>query len=1039
MKKNYLFSLVLFFIALTAPNVALTQPVNHSLFEAGLQYRCIGPARGGRVTAVTGIPSRPFTFFMGATGGGVWRTDDAGLNWHNISDGYLAAASIGAIAVAPSDPNVLYIGTGAADVRGNVSAGKGMYKSLNGGKTWTAAGLENAGQIAGIVIHPADPDWVYAAVLGNIFGPNPDRGVFRSRDGGRSWKKVHFVNDRTGAVDLVMDPSNPRILYAGMWTAERKPWTFIDGSADGGVWKSTDSGDTWKKLENGLPTGKVGRIGIAVSPADPQRVWVQIEAQEETLGGLYRSDDGAATFHRVNRSHELRQRAWYYSRVYADPKDRNTVYALNVRFWKSIDGGANFEPVRTPHSDNHALWINPDNPLIMVEGNDGGANVSLNGGKTWSSILNQPTAEFYRVTADNSFPYRVYAAQQDNTTISVPSRWEADISPLQHWYSAGGGESGHIAVDPRNPDLLYAGNYIGQITRKDRKAGHQKDIVAYPQMHDGLAPRDIRYRFQWNAPIRISPHRPDVVYHCSQFVHRSADNGKTWEVISPDLTTNNDRYLDLPGGPIQHDHTGVELFCTIFAFEESPHQAGELWAGSDDGLVHLTKDEGRTWVNITPKTMPANATVNMIELSAHQPGRALIAAHKYRENDFRPYIFLTDDYGQNWKLITAGIPAGHFVRVVREDPLRKGLLYAGTEYGMYLSFDEGRQWQPFQLNLPLTPIADMMVKNGDLVVATQGRSIWILDDLSPLRHIEEQESTAAGWLYAPRPAHRNQFGNYAHDPAAPDPAPNGALLYFRLPAAPDSTQPLRISILDASGKARRVFSAQPDKDKGEENLPTAAAGLNRLEWDLRYEKPKVLEKAVFSLADVSGLKALPGLHQVVLEIGNKRWDQPLVLQKDPRWTQSDTDLRAQYELAMRVKSLLESCHQSVEKLRAARTQIQDVFNRKSAAKLPVSTQAQKEMILKKLNELEEDLIQHRSESGQDPINYPSKIDDQIAYLYSIVNHQDDRPNAGAYERLSDLEKELAPLTERLNAILEQDVAALNAALLQQGVRVVGER
>jgi photosystem II stability/assembly factor-like uncharacterized protein len=1007
-----------------------------SLLE-GLQYRCIGPHRGGRVTAVEGIPSRPFTFLMGSTGGGVWKTTDAGISWQNISDKYFEAGSIGAIAVAPSDPNVIYVGTGSADPRGNVSAGCGLYRSTDGGETWRHIGLRSAGQVARIVVHPQKPALLYAAVLGNVFGPSPERGVYRSTDGGNTWQKQLFISDRTGAIELVMDPNNPRILYAGMWTAERKPWTIVDGSEEGGVWKSTDEGDTWTLLTNGLPTGLVGRIGMAVSPQNSKRIWVLQEAKEETRGGLYVSEDGGESWERINRKHDYRQRAWYYSRIYADPQDEYTLYLCNVGFYKSIDGGLNFTRTRTPHSDNHALWINPDNPNIMIQANDGGANVSLNGGKTWSTQYNQPTAEFYRVTVDNQFPYRVYGAQQDNSAISVPSRSEADLVPEQYWHSVGGGESGYIAVDPRNPNLIYAGNYIGQITRREHDRGHQRNIVAYPQMHDGTAPRDIVYRFQWNAPIRISPHNPDVVYHCSQFVHRSEDGGRNWEVISPDLTTDKDAYQDIPGGPIQHDHTGVELYTTIFAFEESPLRAGELWAGSDDGLVHLSRDGGKNWENITPKQMPAEGTVNTIELSAHGAGRAFLAVYKYRENDFRPYIFMTNDYGKNWRLLTTGqngIPGRHFVRVVREDPFRKGLLYAGTEFGMYVSFDEGKNWQSFQLNLPATPISDMIVKNKDLVVATQGRSFWILDDLSPLH-----ETNAAAWkqspfLFAPGEAYRTQLRNFRGQ-AAPDPAPLGALIYFYLDRETALGRTVRLSIIDPGGRVRRVFSSNPNPAGKEEKL-TIKSGLNRFEWDLKYEALDKQPGSVFSLANTGGIRAPTGEHRVRLETDGQMQEQPLVLSKDPRWRQSDADLKAQYELSMQIKALFDRCHTAIGGLRSVRTQLESLKKYRQDKDYGDAIAEWTDKITGKLNDLEKELIQTQSESGQDPINYPSQIDDQIAYLYSVVNAQDDRPNSGAYQRYQDLKASLQPKLDRLESILAEEVKSLNEFLKERMISLI---
>lgn len=1014
----------------------LSTPLTTNQLKA-LKYRFVGPSRGGRSTAVEGVRQEPNTFYMGATGGGVWKTSDAGLTWNNISDQDIKTASVGAIAVAPSDPNVVYVGMGSADPRGNVIPGDGMYRSTDAGAHWKQIGLEKAGQIGKIVVHPQNPDQLYVAVLGNVFGPSDQRGIFRSKDGGKTWEKTLYVSDKTGAIELVADPSNPRILYAGFWTAERKSWTFIDGSAEGGVWKSLDGGDTWEKLGGGLPTGLVGRVGIAVSPVKPSRVWVQMEAQEETKGGLYRSDDGGKSFTKVCRDHSIRQRAWYYSRIYADPKDENTVYNLNVSFMKSIDGGKSFTRLSVPHGDTHVLWINPDNTNLMIQGNDGGACVTLNAGRTWSSQLNQPTTEFYRLTLDNQFPYRLYSAQQDNSTISIPSRFDNALTPQELWHEVGGGESGHIAVDPRNPNIVYAGNYIGQITRTDLSRGHRRDVVAYPQMHDGTAPRDIRYRFQWNAPIRVSPHNPDIVYHCSQYVHRSPDGGRTWEVISPDLTTDKDKFQDIPGGPIQHDHTGVELYTTIFAFEESAQTAGELWAGSDDGRVHISRDNGKNWKEITPSNIPLEGTVNMIELSSHAPGRALIAVHKYRENDFKPYIFLTNNYGQSWTLLTDGkngIPADHYVKVVREDPKRKGLLYAGTEYGMYVSFDEGKNWQNFQFNLPPVSIADLALKNDDLVLATHGRGFWILDDLTPL-HTIPQNIDAAATLFKPRVAYRNQFSGF-RGAAAPDPSPNGAILYyFTAEKKAGDTAVMRLSIIDPQGKTRKVYASSPGAD--EELLPWRN-GLNRLEWDMTYEGPEALPGAQFSLADMSPVKAMPGAHKIVLEYKGIRQEQTLEIKKDPRWVQSDADLQAQYELAMQVKELFNSCHATIADLRSWRTQIKDVLERSSKYKPNVAKAIKTagDPLVKSLNDLEEKLIQTKSEVGQDPINYPSQIDDQMAYLYSIVNNQDDRPNAGCYERLEDLKKTFAPLQNQLKAIKSNDVAAFNRLLQQQSIQLI---
>ncbi|MEM1134800.1 MAG: glycosyl hydrolase, partial [Bacteroidota bacterium] len=1016
--------------------------VPESALEA-FKFRLIGPYRGGRVTAVTGIPQETFTFYMGTTGGGVWETTDAGLNWKNISDGFFECASIGSIEVAPSDRNILYVGTGSASPRGNISSGCGIYKSLDKGKTWKSMGLEDAGQIGKIQIHPKNPNLVYAAVLGNVFGKSSTRGIYRSTNGGINWERILHLNDSTGAIDMVMDMSNPRVMYAGMWRAERKPWTMIDGSSDGGLYKTNDGGETWEKLSKDLPKGVVGRIGVAVSPVNPQKLWVIQEAKEEAEGGIFRSEDGGESWIKVNREHKLRQRAWYYSRIFADPVDEHTVYVVNTGFYKSIDGGTTFERIPTPHGDNHCLWINPENPKVMIESNDGGANVSFNGGKTWTTQYNQPTAEIYRVTVDNQFPYRVYGAQQDNSTISVFSKSPGGIDPKQHWLNVGGGESGHIAVHPKNPSIVYAGNYIGQIDRTDFSKGHSRNVVAYPQMHDGTAPRNIKYRFQWNAPIRISPHNPDILYHCSQFVHKSTDGGQSWETISPDLTTNNDAYQDIPGGPVQHDHTGVELYTTIFAFEESPLEAGLLWAGSDDGLVHLSTDGGKSWKNITPEEMPKEGTINTIELSKHHPGRAFIAVYKYRENDFKPYIFKTDDYGENWKLLTDeknGIPKKHFVRVVREDPDRKGLLYAGTEYGLYISFNEGEKWQKFQQNLPITPITDMQIHQKDLVIATQGRSFWILDDLSPLHEINDEQLAKSMHLFKPRAAYRTQLRGFRGSAnAAPDPLPIGASIYFHLADFQESDT-IVLTVKDSDGKLVRQFSTQVTEEETNKEKLKVTNGLNLFHWDLKYPAPELLEDSYMSLAYTGGASSPPGRYIISLAYKGEQEEQKLRLLKDPRWKDiSNDDLKTQFKFNQEVMDKLNETHAAIKKIRSIRDQVNNIAALAVEGGYAEKLKDSAKKITKKLDILENKLIQTKSESGQDPINYPPMLDDQFAYLYSVSNFQDAKPTDGAYERLEDLKRELVPHIENLQQIMEYDVKNFITLLNSEDVpRIIGE-
>ncbi len=1014
------------FVLLTALSASASAATDDTApFEMlkAMRYRLVGPYRGGRVTAVTGIPGQPFVYYFGSTGGGVWKTTDAGQTWKNVTDGYIKSASIGAVAVSENDTNVVYVGTGSGCPRGNISPGDGVYKSTDSGKTWDHIGLKDAGQITDIKIHPTNPDIVYVGVLGNIFGPGEERGVFRSMDGGKTWKKILYVNEKTGVSALAMDSNNPRILYAGMWQAERKPWTLIDGGPDGGVYKTTNGGDNWEKLDLGL-SGNIGRIGIDVSPANSDRIYVVAETDTEAEGGIYRSDNGGKSFSQINREHKLRGRAWYYNHIIADPVDENTVYVMNAPFFKSIDGGETWHTIPVPHSDNHALWINPGNNRIMINGNDGGANVSFNGGSTWSTQLNQPTAEFYRVTVDNQFPYRLYGAQQDNTTISISGFSPGGITPEEDWYEVGGGESGHIAVNPENPDIIYAGNYIGQITRMDRSEGRTRDVVAYPQMHDGMAPRDIRYRFQWNAPIRLSPHNPDILYHASQYVHRSTDGGQTWEVISPDLTTNKDEYHNIPGGPVQHDHTGVELYTTIFSFEESPHKAGVLWAGTDDGLIHISMDNGQNWKNITPSLMPREGTVNSIDLSAHAPGRANVAVYRYRDNDPTPYIFQTDDYGKSWTQLTNGrngIPSDYFVRVVREDPIRKGLLYAGTEFGMFISFDNGELWKPFQLNLPIVPITDMLIHNNDLVVSTQGRSFWILDDLSPVQSMTPETLGKPSFLFKPRNAYRTQARGFRGD-NAPDSLPYGAVFFYYLKEKPEG--PVTLEILDAKGNLIRAFSNESD----EGDMAGACPGLNRLVWDFSYPAPEVIKGSVMSLARVQGAAAPPGVYSVRLKVGETDQLQDFEIVRDPRWSTSDTDLIEQFRLASDVGLQLESVHTAIKQIRNIREQAEFILEKTKNKEYNNSLRASFEAMDKKLTAIEGELVQKMNESGQDPINYPPKLDNQFAYLMSLVNSQDAKPTAGCYQRLEDLKKDFQSQKIKLDAILANDLKEFNRML-----------
>jgi len=778
-----------------------------------LRWREIGPYRGGRSAAVAGVPGDRATYYFGSAGGGVWKSTDAGRSWHSASDGSFGG-SIGAVAVAAWDPNVVYAGTGEETVRGNVSEGDGMWKSTDAGKTWKRAGLADSRHVTRIRVHPRNPDLVYAAVLGHLFGPSSERGVYRSTDGGGSWKRVLYVDDRTGAVDLAMDPANPRVLYAGMWRVRRTPYSLESGGPGSGLWKSTDGGDSWTDLSRspGLPKGTLGIVGVAVSPADHDSVYAFVEAAD---GGVFRSKDGGKTWKRTSADHELTQRAWYYGRIFADPADAESVYAVNVFFLRSKDGGKTWQRIKVPHGDNHDLWIDPADPRRMIESNDGGANVSEDGGLTWTPQDNQPTAQIYRVSTDNHFPYRIYGAQQDNSALRISSRSEGGFdSRWREYQPTAGGESGYILADPRNSEVVYGGSYGGFLMRVNHATGELRDVNAWPDNPMGAAAADLKYRFQWNFPIALSPHDPRVLYAGANVLFKSVDEGQSWTAISPDLTRDDKSKQGPSGGPVTKDNTSVEYYDTIFTVAESPLAAGLLWVGSDDGLVHVSQDGGAHWQDVTPAGLPPWSQINSIEASPLDAGAAYLAATLYKTDDDRPYLFKTADYGRHWTRIDDGIDRAHFTRVVRADPARRGLLYAGTQGGVYVSFDDGGRWQPLQLNLPRVPVTDLTVKEGDLVAATEGRGFWVLDDLEPLRELAADPglSGAPAHLFTPRPAFRvSLFGGGGDDDGDSDEKQDpshGAVIDYYLRDEPAAGQPpLEIEILDREGKVVHRFTA----------------------------------------------------------------------------------------------------------------------------------------------------------------------------------------------------------------------------------------
>lgn len=1014
-----------------------------SAFDA-LEWRMIGPYRGGRSTAITGIAEQPHTFFMGTTGGGVWRSDDAGQSWANVSDGYFGG-SIGAIDVADSDHNVIYVGTGSACIRGNASTGHGAYRSTDGGRTWSFVGLPEAGVIGRIVVHPRNPDLVYVAALGHPFGQNRDRGVYRSTDGGASWEQVLYLSDSTGAVDLSMNRDNPRVIYAGMWRGERKPWALLSGSAEAGVYRTVDGGDTWTKLEGGLPTGIVGKVGVTVSPANPRRVWAILEAEPE--GGVYRSDDGGDNWERVNSENNLRQRAWYYTHIEADPQDENTVYVLNTGFYRSVDGGRTFESIPVPHGDMHDVWINPLDPHILAVGDDGGGQVSVTNGRSWSSYYNQPTAELYDVVADNAFPYRVYAAQQDNTTISVTAWYSSNtLYPKEHWYSVGGCETGPVALHPDHPDIVYAGCYGGVIDRFDRTRQQIRNVVIYPELQLGQAARDLKYRFQWNAAISVSPHDPSVVYHGSQYVHRSRDGGMSWETLSGDLTTNTPEHQDFSGGPINRDITGVEIFDTIYQIVESPHERGVIWVGSDDGRIHLSRDNGATWTDVTPDDLPPVGTVNRIEVSPHDPATAYAAVHRYRLDDYAPYVFRTEDYGRSWERLTDGtngIPADYPVRVVREDPVRRGLLYAGTEFGAFVSFDAGRHWQSLQLNLPVTPVTGLQVVDDDLVASTQGRSFWVLDDITPLREWTPEIVTSNAHLFAPRPAYRvNSDGSGGLDELAPQRLPGKSLIHYWLgSASPDAV----LEVVDDAGRTVRAYYADSARaaEPGAARLPSDS-GMHRITWDLTYPGPELEDDAVL-WGYTGGVKAPPGTYHVRLQVGDVEQEQPFEVRKDPRLdnvTQAEFD--EQFRLAMAIRDTISMLHHAIGQARGVREQIVDVVSRASEMGLADEVRPPADSINANLTSIEESLIQVRSKSGQDPIRFAGMMDNQYVALYENVTGVDGyryggaegRPTPGDYQLFEELNGRWITIRARLQLVLERDLRDLNELLARLGVPAI---
>ena len=1041
-----------------------------------VRWRCIGPPRGGRVVAVAGDPVNPVVFYFGACAGGVWKTTDGGAYWENISDGYFNTASVGAIAVAGSDPNVIYAGMGESCIRGDVTYGDGVYKSTDAGRTWTNMGLSDTRHIARVRVHPSNPDLVYVAALGHAYGPNEERGVFRSRDGGNSWEKVLFRSENAGAVDLSLDPNNSRIMYAAIWETRRTPWSLISGGPGSGIFKSVDGGDSWTEITDnpGLPGGLKGRIGVAVSPARPGRVWATIEAED---CGLYRSDDGGDTWELVSDNRDLQGRPWYYQHVFADPQDPETVWILNYQCWKSVDGGRNFNRVTTPHGDDHDLWIDPNNPQRMIEANDGGACVTFNGGESWSSIYNQLTGQFYHLATDNEFPHRVYGTQQDNTAISVPSRTHKGAIPWGDCYVVGNSESGHIAVHPHDPNTVISGAIGssagggGNLLHYDHATGQVRIITVWPELYTGWGAKDMKYRFQWTYPIMYSPHDPDTLYVAGNLVFRSTDQGGSWEAISPDLTRHDPSTLEPSGGPITKDTSGAEVYGTIFAFVESPHERGVFWAGSDDGLVHLSRDGGTTWEQVTPGDLPEWTLISMIEVSPHDPATAYLAATRYKLDDTRPMLYRTTDYGQTWVSITGGLPQDDYTRVVREDPTRPGLLYAGTETGAYVSFNQGESWQPLRANLPVVPVYDLAIKDDNLVAATHGRAFWILDDLTQLHQLTPSLADQDFHLLQPRdtPRVRSPFRDRRPNTGksyraglgadvtysetlgqwgetvrkfwdAGENPPDGVMVHYYLKEA---CQEVTLNILDRDGELIRSFTSNPPEAEGSEgyskgvapqvslrphgeNTPeprvSAEAGMNRFVWNMRYPAGREVPGDKTTEDSLVGPLAAPGSYRVTLQVGDVSQAQDFRIIKDPRVAASQQDLDAQFQFLVQIRDKVSETHDGINQLRRVRQQVDQWVSRAEGHPSAETVADAAESVKEKLGQIEEQLIQSEYRGARDRLDMPARLNRKLAELTAVAAAADFAPPQQAYQVFDYLSAEIDGQLASLQQVIDDDVA-----------------
>jgi len=1031
--KKYLFLFsFLFFISANKVNAQkIVSKLNEKYYSA-IQWRNIGPFRGGRSDAVTGVANKANLYYFGSTGGGVWKTTDAGNSWSNISDGFFGG-SIGAVAVSESDNNVIYVGTGEVTVRGNVSSGNGIWKSVDAGKTWKHIGLENSRHIPRVRIHPKNADIVFAAVLGDLYKSSSKRGVYKSIDGGSTWRKVLFANENAGAVDLLIDPNNPRIVYATTWNVRRTPYSFSSGGKGSALWKSIDEGETWTNISSntGLPKGIWGISGITVSPVNSDIIWALIENKD---GGVYKSLDAGKNWKLINSERKLRQRAWYYTRIYADTQDENIVYVVNVRYHQSRDGGKTFKSFNAPHGDHHDLWIDPEDSQRMIIGDDGGAQISFDAGKNWSTYMNQPTAQFYRVVTDNYFPYRIYGAQQDNSTVRIAHRTNGGTINERDWESTAGGESAHIAVDPLNNDIVYGGSYGGLLTRINHKTGERRVINVWPDDPMGHGAEDMKYRFQWNYPIFFSPHNKKKLYATSNHVHVTYNEGQSFEVISPDLTRNDPKTLKPSGGSITKDNTGVEYYGTIFAAVESPFEEGLIWTGSDDGLVYITTNGGKNWANVTPKKMPEWMMINCIEVNPFTDGGAYIVGTRYKLGDNTPYIYKTENYGKSWKLLTKGINPKFFTRVLRADPKRKGLLYTGTENGMYISFDDGNNWDSFQLNLPKVPITDLTIKNNNLIAATQGRAFWIIDDLTPLHQLNNELTSKDDFLYKPMDSYR-MGGSKRKSKTAGQNHPGGVIINYYVNNI-NEKDTLSLSFFEKSGKLIKTFSTIPNKKEKEEKLK-AKKGDNIFNWNMQYPDAEKVKGMILWWASLNGPKALPGEYKVELtKNGNTASEQTFILLKDPRSTASEKDLTSQFDFIIEIQEKLTEIHKTLKNITKVKKQVKQLKSSISDKEKNKKIIELADKIVKNLTTHENNLYQTKNKSSQDPLNFPIKLNNKLAHLNSLSSIGNFKPTDQSIAFKNEITNLIDKELQQVYTIFRTDVKTLNKLVKQSDIELI---